>query len=159
MIAGGELLGVVPKSFLPNYREFYEKRYFAHGRDCTDLWIAVAGEEVPFGTDLVFAAANLPGFRFGVEICEDYWAPIPPGMTAALAGALILCNLSASPITIGRADDRHLHLPPSQRQPRDCGPYVYSVQAATARAPPILAWDGQRRDLTNGRPAGRKRAV
>ena len=87
VIAGGQILGVVPKSFLPNYREFYEKRHFAHGRGCTDLWIDVAGAEVPFGTDLVFGAANLPGFRFGVEICEDFWAPIPPGMTAALAGA------------------------------------------------------------------------
>jgi len=140
VIAGGELLGVVPKSFLPNYREFYEKRYFAHGRDCTDLWIAVAGEEVPFGTDLVFAAANLPGFRFGVEICEDYWAPIPPGMTAALAGALILCNLSASPITIGRADDRHLHCRSSAS--RAIAAYVYSA-SGHGESTTDLAWDGQ----------------
>ncbi|MGC5220753.1 hypothetical protein ACPXA7_25395, partial [Escherichia coli] len=70
VIARGQILGVVPKSFLPNYREFYEKRHFAHGRGCTDMWITLAGEDVPFGTDLFFAAANLPGFRFGVEICE-----------------------------------------------------------------------------------------
>ncbi len=140
VIAHGQILGVVPKSFLPNYREFYEKRYFAHGRGCTDLWIGVAGEEVPFGTDLVFAAANLPGFRFGVEICEDFWAPIPPGMTAALAGALILCNLSASPVTIGRADDRNLHCRSSAS--RAIAAYVYSA-SGHGESTTDLAWDGQ----------------
>ncbi len=140
VIAGGQILGVVPKSFLPNYREFYEKRHFAHGRGCTDLWIGVAGEEVPFGTDLVFVAANLPGFRFGVEICEDFWAPIPPGMTAALAGALILCNLSASPVTIGRADDRHLHCRSSAS--RAIAAYVYSA-SGHGESTTDLAWDGQ----------------
>ncbi len=140
VIAHGQILGVSPKSFLPNYREFYEKRHFAHGRDCTDLWIGVAGEEVPFGTDLVFAAANLPGFRFGVEICEDFWAPIPPGMTAALAGALILCNLSASPVTIGRADDRHLHCRSSAS--RAIAAYVYSA-SGHGESTTDLAWDGQ----------------
>jgi NAD+ synthase (glutamine-hydrolysing) len=140
VIAGGQILGVVPKSFLPNYREFYEKRHFAHGRGCTDLWIRVAGEEAPFGTDLVFAAANLPGFRFGIEICEDFWAPIPPGMTAALAGALILCNLSASPVTIGRADDRHLHCRSSAS--RAIAAYVYSA-SGHGESTTDLAWDGQ----------------
>lgn len=140
VIAHGQILGVVPKSFLPNYREFYEKRHFAHGRGCTDLWIGVAGEEVPFGTDLVFAAANLSGFRFGVEICEDFWAPIPPGMQAALAGALILCNLSASPVTIGRADDRHLHCRSSAS--RAIAAYVYSA-SGYGESTTDLAWDGQ----------------
>ena len=140
VIARGQILGVVPKSFLPNYREFYEKRHFAHGRGCTDLWIGVAGEEVPFGTDLIFAAANLPGFRFGVEICEDFWAPIPPGMQAAMAGALILCNLSASPVTIGRADDRHLHCRSSAS--RAIAAYVYSA-SGHGESTTDLAWDGQ----------------
>jgi NAD+ synthase (glutamine-hydrolysing) len=140
VIAQGQVLGVVPKSFLPNYREFYEKRHFAHGRGCTDLWMALAGEEVPFGTDLVFAAANLPGFRFGVEICEDFWAPVPPGMQAAMAGALILCNLSASPVTIGRADDRHLHCRSSAS--RAIAAYVYSA-SGHGESTTDLAWDGQ----------------
>ena len=140
VIAGSELLGVIPKSYLPNYREFYEKRHFAHGRNCQDLWIAVAGEEVPFGTDLVFAAANLPGFTFGVEICEDFWAPNPPGTLAALAGAQILCNLSASPITIGRADDRHLHCRSSSA--RSICAYVYSA-SGHGESTTDLAWDGQ----------------
>jgi len=140
VIAHGQILGVVPKSFLPNYREFYEKRHFAHGRGCTDLWMALAGEEVPFGTDLIFAAANLPGFRFGVEICEDFWAPVPPGMQAAMAGALILCNLSASPVTIGRADDRHLHCRSSAS--RAIAAYVYSA-SGYGESTTDLAWDGQ----------------
>ncbi|MEM6475104.1 MAG: NAD(+) synthase [Pseudomonadota bacterium] len=140
VIAGGELLGVVPKSYLPNYREFYEKRYFAHGRGCQDLWIEVDGEEAPFGTDMVFAAANLPGFTFGVEICEDFWAPNPPGTLAALAGAQILCNLSASPITIGRADDRHLHCRSSSA--RSICAYVYSA-SGHGESTTDLAWDGQ----------------
>jgi NAD+ synthase (glutamine-hydrolysing) len=140
VIAHGQILGVIPKSFLPNYREFYEKRHFAHGRGCTDLWIGVAGEEVPFGTDLVFAAANLAGFRFGVEICEDFWAPVPPGMQAAMAGALILCNLSASPVTIGRADDRHLHCRSSAA--RAIAAYVYSA-SGHGESTTDLAWDGQ----------------
>jgi NAD+ synthase (glutamine-hydrolysing) len=140
VVARGQILGVVPKSFLPNYREFYEKRHFAHGRGCTDLWIGVAGEEVPFGTDLIFAAANLPGFRFGIEICEDFWAPVPPGMQAALAGALILCNLSASPVTIGRADDRHLHCRSSAS--RAIAAYVYSA-SGHGESTTDLSWDGQ----------------
>ncbi|WP_017665176.1 NAD(+) synthase [Porphyrobacter sp. AAP82] len=140
VIARGTILGIVPKSFLPNYREFYEKRHFAHGRGCTDLWIDVGGEDVPFGTDLVFAAANLPGFRFGVEICEDFWAPVPPGMQAAMAGALILCNLSASPVTIGRADDRHLHCRSSAA--RAIAAYVYSA-SGHGESTTDLAWDGQ----------------
>ncbi len=140
VIAGGDILGVIPKSYLPNYREFYEKRYFAHGRNCQDLWIGVSGEEVPFGTDLVFSASNISGFTFGVEICEDFWAPNPPGTLAALAGALILCNLSASPITIGRADDRHLHC--RSMSARSICAYVYSA-SGHGESTTDLAWDGQ----------------
>ncbi len=140
VIAHGQLLGVIPKSYLPNYREFYEKRYFAHGRDCQGLWVTLAGEEVPFGTDLVFAASNMRDFTFGVEICEDFWAPNPPGTMTALAGALILCNLSASPITIGRADDRHLHCRASSA--RSICAYVYSA-SGHGESTTDLAWDGQ----------------
>ena len=140
VIAGGQVLGIIPKSYLPNYREFYEKRWFAHGRNCRDLWIAVNGEEVPFGTDLIFSASNLSGFIFGVEICEDFWAPNPPGTQAALAGALILCNLSASPITIGRADDRHLHC--RSMSARSICAYAYSA-SGYGESTTDLSWDGQ----------------
>ncbi|MGB7419643.1 MAG: NAD(+) synthase [Erythrobacter sp.] len=140
VIAGGELHGVIPKSYLPNYREFYEKRYFAHGRNCQDLWIGIGEREVPFGTDLIFAATNLPGFTFGAEICEDFWAPYPPGNMAAMAGAHIVCNLSASPITIGRADDRHLHCRASSS--RAICAYVYSA-SGYGESTTDLSWDGQ----------------
>ena len=107
VIHRGAVLGVVPKSYLPTYREFYEKRQVAAGDDVSGT-IRVAGREVPFGPDLLFAASDLPNFVLHVEICEDLWVPVPPSSMAALAGATVLANLSGSPITIGRADDRKL---------------------------------------------------
>lgn len=140
VIAHGAVLGAVPKSFLPNYREFYEKRWFSHGRDCRDLHIALAGEDVPFGVDLIFADESLPGFTFGVEICEDFWAPEPPGTLAALAGATILVNLSASPVTIGRADERKVLCHASSS--RNICAYAYSA-SGHGESTTDLAWDGQ----------------
>ncbi len=136
----GRLLGAVPKSYLPNYREFYEKRWFANGRMIEGLEIAVNGESVPFGTDLIFSAEDLPGFRVAVEICEDYWSPVPPSTRAALAGATILCNLSASNITIGKSDERHM-LSRSQSS-RAVAAYIYSA-AGHGESTTDLAWDGQ----------------
>ena len=104
----GRILGVVPKSFLPNYREYYEKRWFAPGLGLTGLTIRLGDADVPFGTDLLFAAEDLPGFVVHAEICEDYWAPTPPSTMGALAGATICCNLSASNIVIGKARERML---------------------------------------------------
>jgi len=140
-IADGQLLGVVPKSYLPNYREFYEKRWFAHGRDIrSGMSIRVAGQEVPFGCDLLFASARLPGFIFHAEICEDVWAPIPPSSYGALAGATILANLSASNIVIGKADERHLLC--RAHSSRTASAYVYSA-AGHGESTTDLAWDGQ----------------
>ena len=139
-IGHGRLLGVVPKSFLPNYREFYEKRWFARGHEIQGQQITLNGETVPFGTDLIFAAENLPGFVFGMEICEDFWAPQPPGVLAALAGATILLNLSASPITIGRSDDRHMLCRASSA--RSVCAYAYSA-SGHGESTTDLAWDGQ----------------
>ncbi len=139
-IAGGQILGVVPKSFLPNYREYYEKRWFANGRQIQGLTIGVDGQQVPFGTDLIFAASNLPGFTFHIEICEDYWAPIPPSSEGALAGAVILTNLSASNVTIGKSDERHL-LARAQSS-RAVAAYVYSA-SGHGESTTDLAWDGQ----------------
>ena len=85
-VADGKLLGAVPKSYLPNYREFYEKRWFAHGRNIRSQTIRVGGAEVPFGVDLIFASNRIPGFKLGIEICEDFWAPDPPSTAGALAG-------------------------------------------------------------------------
>ncbi len=139
-IARGKILGVVPKTFLPNYREFYEKRWFASGAGSIRLTIALNGDEVPFGTDLIFAARDLPGFVFHAEICEDYWAPTPPSTAGALAGALICCNLSASNIVIGKARERAM-LASSQSARAACA-YVYSA-AGPGESTTEVAWDGQ----------------
>ncbi len=140
VISRGKLLGVVPKSYLPNYREFYEKRWFANGRQIQGLTIAVNGAEAPFGTDLIFAAESLPGFKLFVEICEDFWATIPPSSYGALAGATILANLSASNIVIGKSDERHM-LCRSQSS-RAVAAYVYSA-AGHGESTTDMAWDGQ----------------
>jgi len=139
-VSRGHILGVVPKSFLPNYREYYEKRWFVSGIGLNGIDIAVAGEIVPFGTDLIFAAEDLDDFIFHVEICEDYWAPQPPSTLGALAGALILCNLSASNITIGKADERKLLC--ASQSSRCCAAYVYAA-SGPGESTTDLAWDGQ----------------
>ncbi len=140
VIARGRILGVTPKSFLPNYREFYENRWFAPGAGVTGLTMQLAGQSVPFGTDLVFEAADLADFSFAAEICEDVWSPTPPSTQAALAGALILCNLSASNIVVGKADERDL-LCASQSM-RCQAAYLYSA-AGPGESTTDLAWDGQ----------------
>jgi NAD+ synthase (glutamine-hydrolysing) len=140
VIARGRVLGVVPKSYLPNYREYYEKRWFASGIGLTGLSIGVAGQEAPFGPDLIFAADELPDFVFHVEICEDYWAPIPPSSYGALAGALILCNLSASNIVVGKERERDLY--GASQSARATAAYVYSA-SGPGESTTDLAWDGQ----------------
>jgi NAD+ synthase (glutamine-hydrolysing) len=139
-IADGRLLGVVPKSYLPNYREYYEKRWFASGRNVIGQTIRIGEDEAPFGTDLVFASNQIAGFKLFIEICEDYWAPDPPSTAGALAGATILANLSASNIVIGKSDERHL-LCRSQSS-RTASAYVYSA-AGHGESTTDLAWDGQ----------------
>ena len=140
IIARGRVLGVVPKSFLPNYREYYEKRWFASGAGLTGLEIEVAGQTAPFGTDLIFAASDLNDFIFHAEICEDFWTPTPPSTQGALAGALICCNLSASNIVIGKARERAM-LCASQSARAICA-YVFSA-SGPGESSTDLAWDGQ----------------
>jgi NAD+ synthase (glutamine-hydrolysing) len=136
----GTILGVVPKCFLPNYREYYEKRWFASGIGTEGLSCDVAGQRVPFGPDQIFAAEGLADFIFHIEICEDYWAPQPPSTNGAMAGALILTNLSASNITIGKADERKLLC--AAQASRCHAAYVYSA-AGPGESTTDLAWDGQ----------------
>jgi NAD+ synthase (glutamine-hydrolysing) len=143
----GRLLGVAPKSYLPNYREFYERRQIGPGDDLRGT-IRLAGAEVPFGPDLLFTADDVPSFVLHVEICEDMWVPVPPSATAALAGATVLANLSGSPITIGRAESRCLLA--RSASARCLAAYVYSA-AGEGESSTDLAWDGQTMIWENGK--------
>jgi NAD+ synthase (glutamine-hydrolysing) len=140
VISRGRLLGVVPKSFLPNYREYYEKRWFASGIGLKGLEVTFAGQTVPFGVDLVFEAQDLPDFIFHAEICEDFWFAAPPSINGALAGALILLNLSASNVLVGKAEERAM-LCASQSM-RLQAAYVFAA-AGPGESTTDLAWDGQ----------------
>jgi NAD+ synthase (glutamine-hydrolysing) len=139
-ISRGRILGVVPKSFLPNYREYYEKRWFAPGAGLTDLEVTLAGQTVPFGVDLIFAAEDLADFVFHLEVCEDFWAATPPSTRGALAGALILANLSASNVVVGKARDRAMLC--ASQSVRCQAAYLYSA-AGPGESTTDLAWDGQ----------------
>ena len=140
VIAGGAILGVAPKSYLPNYREFYERRHFAPGDDRRGQTIAVGGAMVPLGPELLFRAGNVPGLVIHVEVCEDMWVPVPPSAEAALAGATVLLNLSGSPITVARAEDRRLLV--RSASARCLAAYVYAA-AGQGESSTDLSWDGQ----------------
>ncbi|HEY2204717.1 MAG TPA: NAD(+) synthase [Pseudonocardia sp.] len=163
VIHRGRVLGVAPKSYLPTYREFYERRQVAVGDDVRGS-IEVAGQDVPFGPDLLFEADDLPGFVLHVEICEDLWVPIPPSAEAALAGATVLANLSGSPITVGRADTRELLC--RSASARCLAGYVYAA-AGEGESTTDLSWDGQTLIYENGDllasterfPRGERRSV
>ncbi|GAA2783548.1 NAD(+) synthase [Mycolicibacterium pallens] len=163
VIHRGVVLGVVPKSYLPNYREFYERRQVAAGDDVNGT-IRIGASEVPFGSDLLFAAEDVSGLVLHVEICEDMFVPIPPSAEAALAGATVLANLSGSPITIGRAEDRKLLARSSSG--RCLAAYIYAA-AGEGESSTDLAWDGQTMIYENGRllaeserfPKGERRSV
>jgi NAD+ synthase (glutamine-hydrolysing) len=163
VIHRGAVLGVAPKSYLPTYREFYERRQVAAGDDVRGA-IRIGHEDVPFGPDLLFVAADLPGLVLHVEICEDMFVPVPPSAHAALAGATVLANLSGSPITIGRADDRKLLA--RSASARCLAAYVYAA-AGVGESTTDLAWDGQTMIYENGRllaeserfPIGERRSV
>lgn len=143
----GRLLGVAPKVHLPNYREFYERRHFGSGDGTEGGAIALAGQDAPFGPDLLFAADDVEDFVVHAEICEDFWVPIPVSAEAALAGATVLANLSASNITIGKAETRRLL---SQSQSARClAAYLYAA-AGAGESTTDLAWDGQAEVFENG---------
>jgi NAD+ synthase (glutamine-hydrolysing) len=143
----GRILGVVPKTYLPTYREFYEARHFRSGRDAAELEIMVGSMRAPFGTDLLFEANDIPGLVIGIEICEDMWIPVTPGSELALAGGTVLLNLSGSPITIGRAQSRTLLC--QSCSARCLAAYVYAAGGA-GESTTDLAWDGQTSIFENG---------
>ncbi|QBR91554.1 NAD(+) synthase [Nocardioides euryhalodurans] len=140
VVHGGRVLGVAPKSYLPTYREFYERRWFAPGDDRRGSTISLLGEQVPFGPDLVFRASDVTGLALHVEVCEDMWVPVPPSAEAALAGATVLANLSGSPITVARAEDRRLLV--RSASARCLAAYVYAA-AGQGESTTDLSWDGQ----------------
>jgi NAD+ synthase (glutamine-hydrolysing) len=135
----GRVLGVSPKTYLPNYREFYEKRQFCSGLQAVGREVRLLGEDVPFGSDIIYEAEGVDDFAVHAEVCEDVWVPIPPSTYAALGGATVLANLSASNITIGKAEYRR----------RLCGvqsgtcvaAYLYAA-AGPGESTTDLAWDG-----------------
>jgi NAD+ synthase (glutamine-hydrolysing) len=166
VIHRGRVLGVAPKSYLPTYREFYERRQVASGVDLSARSdeLEVAGQTVPFGADLLFDAVDVPGLVLHVEICEDMFVPVPPSSLAALAGACVLANLSGSPITVGRAEDRALLA--RSASARCLAAYVYAA-AGEGESSTDLAWDGQTMIWENGSllaeterfPSGARRSV
>ena len=179
VIQGGRVRGVAPKSYLPTYREFYEKRHFApgdalpagvesielpgvrggsDGAERTERTESADGSgcpetaaRVPFGANLLFEVEDVPGLTFHVEVCEDMWVPVPPSSVAALAGATVLVNLSGSPITVGRAEDRELLARSSSA--RGLAAYVYAA-AGQGESSTDLAWDGQTLVYENGELLG-----
>ena len=143
----GQILGVVPKTYLPNYGEFYEARQFNSADEAISTEVQVLGQKVPFGPRLIFSATDMPLLKMHVELCEDVWTPIPPSSYAALAGATVLINLSASNITVGKAEYRHQLV--GQQSARCLAAYVYS-SAGAGESTTDMAWDGQALIYENG---------
>ncbi|MEM9725590.1 MAG: NAD(+) synthase, partial [Pseudomonadota bacterium] len=143
-LQAGRILGVVPKSYLPNYREFYEARQFTPGAPERNGEILLHGGPdpitAPFGVDLLFGHGDHPDAVLHVEICEDLWAPTPPHTRAALHGATVLLNLSASNALIGKSEHRHVLVGASSS--RALAAYVYAA-AGAGESTTDLAWDGQ----------------
>lgn len=152
VLARGKILGVVPKTYLPNYREFYEYRQFAPAPAAFSTEIELLGQRrVPFGERILFASAEEKCFTFFVEICEDLWVPTPPSCDAAMAGATVILNLSASNITVGKDDYRHNLV--ANQSARCLSAYLYAA-AGTGESTTDLAWDGHAIVYENGALVG-----
>jgi NAD+ synthase (glutamine-hydrolysing) len=144
----GRILGIVPKTYLPNYREFYEGRQFRGAKPPLPATLDYAGQRgIPFGTDLLFRVTTVPHFTLALEICEDLWVPVPPSSFAALAGATVLANLSASNATVGKADYRQALA--AIQSARCLAAYLYSA-AGPGESTTDLAWDGHALIYENG---------
>ncbi|HDQ04282.1 MAG TPA: NAD(+) synthase [Deltaproteobacteria bacterium] len=144
----GKILGVAVKSFLPNYREFYEARQFTDARGAVSSHIDLAGQkDIPLGNDIIFQCANIDNFRLFFEICEDAWVPVPPSSFAAMAGATLIGNLSASNVTIGKSEYRHQLA--ANQSARCVAAYLYAA-AGGGESTTDLAWDGHAMIYENG---------
>lgn len=148
-IQGGRLLGLVPKAYLPNYREFEEARWFRPGAEVpAGETVRLFGQDIPFGTDLLFQGEGIDELLVGAEICEDYWVHVPPSVYQVSAGATIVCNLSASNFTVGKAELRRL-LAKSVADRGKCA-YLY-VAAGPGESSTDLAFDADAFICENGR--------
>ena len=147
LVSQGRLVGVVPKTYLPNYREFYEARQFTPGDAARASEIELAGQRAPFGTSLLFRHAERRDFVLHVEICEDLWVPAPPSSFAVLAGATVVANLSASNIVVGKEVFRHQLV--GNQSARCIAAYLYSA-AGQGESTTDLAWDGHALIYENG---------
>lgn len=147
LVCQGRLLGVVPKTYLPNYREFYEGRQFTPGRTARQREIRLAGQQGPFGTDLIFRCSEIRNLVLHVEICEDLWVPTPPSSFAALAGATVIANLSASNVIVGKEGYRHQLV--GNQSARCLAAYLYSA-SGQGESTTDLAWDGHALIYENG---------
>jgi NAD+ synthase (glutamine-hydrolysing) len=144
----GRILGAAVKSYLPNYREFYEERHFSPAEEALSGTITIRGQEgIPFGADLLFEVANIPHFRLFVEMCEDLWVPIPPSSFAAMAGATVVANLSASNVTIGKSEYRQSLA--ANQSARCLAAYLYAA-SGPGESTTDLAWDGHALIYENG---------
>ncbi|HIV16498.1 MAG TPA: NAD(+) synthase [Candidatus Alectryocaccobium stercorigallinarum] len=142
----GKVLGLIPKTHIPNYNEFYEGRYFSKGNDEAET-IELFGEEVPFGTDIIFSCAQMPHLKVAAEICEDLWVPDPPSVSHALAGATIIVNPSASDEMTGKAEYRSA-LVNNQSARLICG-YIYA-SAGDGESTTDLVFSGHNLICENG---------
>ncbi len=147
VIHRGRLLGVVPKSYLPNYKEFYDARYFAPAANAISKELYLAGQRAPFGTDLLFPCSNQSGFVLGVEICEDLWMPVPPSSVQATHGATVFANLSASNETIGKSEYRKQLV--AMQSGRCLGGYIYAT-SGTGESTTDLVFGGHCLIAENG---------
>ena len=144
----GCILGIAVKSYLPNYREFYEARQFSPAEGTQSKVVNICGQEnVPFGADILFDIKNINNFSFYIEICEDLWVPIPPSSYAAMAGATVIGNLSASNITVGKSEYRQSLA--SNQSARCVSAYLYAA-AGPGESTTDLAWDGHAMIYENG---------
>jgi NAD+ synthase (glutamine-hydrolysing) len=143
----GTVLGATPKTYLPNYREFYERRQFTSGTHALSRELTLLGARIPFGNDILYHFASIRDCTVHVEICEDVWVPVPPSSYAALAGATVLVNLSASNITIGKADYRRMLC--GSQSGRCLAAYAYAA-AGSGESTTDLAWDGHGMVYENG---------
>lgn len=147
LLSDGRLLGLVPKTYIPNYGEFYERRHFSPSAAAISISVRIEGHDIPFGTDLLFTCRELPDLKAGVEICEDLWVPVSPGALHVLAGATLIINPSASNETVGKAHYRR-SLVKSQSAKCICG-YIYA-SAGEGESTTDLVFAGHNMIAENG---------